>query len=151
MEINISNTFFIVDDEDYDRIRHLTFSLSDGRVMTYDKETNTASHLGRILLNITDPKILVDHKDRNPLNNRKLNLRPCLHIDNMQNQKKPKNNTSGYKGVDKQGNRWRASISVNYCRISLGGFSTAKEAAKAYNRAALKYHGEFASLNLIED
>jgi hypothetical protein len=44
-------------------------------------------------------------------------------------------------------NRWRARIRVNGKRISLGLFKDEIEAAKAYDRAARKYHGEFASLN----
>ena len=45
--------------------------------------------------------------------------------------------------------KWIAVISVNKTRYHLGVFKTAKEAAKAYNQAALKYHGKFARLNEV--
>lgn len=63
-----------------------------------------------------------------------------------------KNNpTSIYKGVEllKNGS-FRARIGHNNTKISLGCYSTELEAAKAYNEAAIKYHGEFAQLNDIQ-
>jgi hypothetical protein len=61
--------------------------------------------------------------------------------------------SSIYKGVywNTGCNKWLAKIGVNRKRIHLGVFACEKEAAKAYNRAAIKYFGEFARLNNIED
>lgn len=62
------------------------------------------------------------------------------------------NCTSKYKGVSWRvdGNCWRAVIMVNYKKISLGSFSDEENAAKAYDKAALKYFGEFAVLNFAK-
>jgi hypothetical protein len=56
---------------------------------------------------------------------------------------------SRYKGVDwaKDMKRWRARILVNGKRIYLGSFENEIDAAKAYDEAAKRYHGDFAALN----
>lgn len=63
------------------------------------------------------------------------------------------NNTSGYQGVtwDKEKKRWRAIISVNGKPMNLGKFKCKHEAARAYNSAARKYHGEGCFLNVIQE
>ena len=95
--------------------------------------------------------MLVDHVNGDGLNNRRRNLRPCTHTENMQNRAISRNNQSGYKGVfrDKNSNRlkWRAQLRANGQVHRLGGFRTAIEAARAYDEAAKKHHGEFARLN----
>ena len=99
------------------------------------------------------PGLLPDHKDRNGLNNTRENLRYATEAQNLQNRGMPKNNTSGYKGVMwcENKNKWRVQIKANNKRISLGYYSCIIKAAKAYNKAAIKYHGEFAVLNEIEN
>lgn len=87
---------------------------------------------------------VVDHIDNNPLNNRRSNLRLATIAENVRNSKLRSNSTSGYKGVSKVGNRWRAYIVVNKKQINLGLYATAEEASLVYREAALKYHGEFA-------
>lgn len=96
--------------------------------------------LGRTLLSSEQ----VDHKDRNGLNNIRSNLRLSSPAQNQQNQKRHKDNTSGYKGVRFSKDKWMARISVNGTRIYLGVFDTPELAHKAYCEAAKKYHGEFA-------
>jgi len=90
----------------------------------------------------------IDHKDNNGLNNRRENLRTATHAQNNQNKGKSKNNTSGYKGVnwEKRRNKWRARIYFNKNYIHLGYFNDIEEAAKAYEKAAKKYHGKFARI-----
>jgi hypothetical protein len=96
-------------------------------------------------------KLEIDHINKNRLDNRKKNLRFCTRSENLYNKTTNKNNTSGYKGVvwDNQRRKWCASISIERRRINLGFFQNKEEAAKVYNEAALKYHGEFASVNDI--
>lgn len=62
-------------------------------------------------------------------------------------------NSSGYQGVcwDKSCKRWKVTISVDGKPKNLGKFKCKHEAARAYNSAARKYHGEACFLNVIQD
>lgn len=90
-----------------------------------------------------------DHRKQNTLDNRKKNLRECTIQQNNCNQRIRKDNVSGFKGVfkAKRKKRWECGIRVNGKRKHLGYFDTKEDAAKAYDRAALEYFGEFAHLN----
>lgn len=94
---------------------------------------------------------LIDHRDGDGLNNRRRNLRVCKQHQNMSSRQAPANTSSGYKGVTKhtQNGNWCAQITHKYKRIYLGVFDDIVDAALAYNRAAKKYHGRFAVLNII--
>lgn len=95
----------------------------------------------------------IDHIDGNKLNNHISNLRAANQSENIANSKSRKNSTSKYKGVSKtkSGSNWIARIAKDGKQIWLGSFFNEKEAAKAYNEAAIKYFGEFAYLNKIEE
>ncbi len=97
---------------------------------------------------------LVDHKFGHTLDNRRENLRICNNTQNCRNSVKKSTNTSGYKGVyldnrEYLKKRYVAQIFVDRFHIKIGYFKTASEAAIAYNEAAIKYHGEFARLNVL--
>lgn len=94
------------------------------------------------------PKI-IDHINRDSSDNRISNLRECSQVENCRNRGINNNNTSGYKGVTKKGNKWRSEIRFRGDRKYLGSFICKHEAAKAYNEAAKKHHGEFAVINTI--
>jgi hypothetical protein len=92
----------------------------------------------------------VDHENRDPLDNRRCNLRVCLPEENYRNKNVRKDSASGIKGVDKtKAGRFRAQIKHLGKSYHLGVFGTAEEAALAYNKAAIELHGEFACLNNI--
>jgi hypothetical protein len=93
----------------------------------------------------------VDHKDRNGLNCQRDNLRPATDTQNRANSKILASNTSGYKGVSwhKRAGKWAAAIQFKGKKYHLGLFHLAAEAAEAYNAAAVKFFGEYASLNEI--
>jgi len=93
----------------------------------------------------------IDHHDQNSLNNKRNNLRPCTRSQNLANGRRQSNNTSGFRGVSwhEGGGKWRAYITVNGKRKHLGLYCYKTTAARAYNKAAVKYFGEFAVLNKI--
>ena len=93
---------------------------------------------------------LVDHEDGDGLNNQRYNVRVCDYNVNNWNRKVRHDAASPYKGVSVyRKTKWKATINFNGKQYWLGSFDCQKEAAKAYNLAAVKYHGAFAKLNQI--
>jgi hypothetical protein len=92
------------------------------------------------------PKPVCDHINGDSLDNRIFNLREATTAGNSQNCRKPKNNTSGIKGVSwhKKDKRWQAQIRVNYKPYYCGNFKTLEEAALAVAQKRQELHGEFA-------
>ena len=98
--------------------------------------------------------MLVDHINGNGLDNRKANLRLATGVQNGYNRRKTRKRTwSKYKGVtfDKRRKKWQAKIVVNGRKQYLGSFNNQLDGARAYDRAARKYHGEFAALNFADE
>lgn len=106
------------------------------------------STLHRIIADASE-KQSVDHVDGNGLNDQRENLRCCEHHQNLSNRGKNLNNTSGFKGVHLNKNRWVAAIWSENKIYYLGRFKTKEEAAIIYNKKATELHGEFAKLNKI--
>lgn len=90
-------------------------------------------------------KPFVDHIDQNPRNNNVTNLRWCTMSENQRNYHKPKNNTSGIRGVSfhKRLNKWMAVIIHLKKRYHLGYYNTIEEATEARKRKANELFGEF--------
>jgi DNA polymerase-1 len=107
-------------------------------------------HMHRAVLNVPD-EMLVDHINHNRSDNRKANLRPASLAQNNQNRTKYGHGTcsSKYKGVcwHRSMRSWEAQIRADGRSISLGYFHNEVRAARAYDRAAKRYHREFAALN----
>ena len=107
-------------------------------------------HMHRTVIKVPDGAF-PDHINRNGIDNRKANLRPADNSQNARNRAKyaTRRFTSRYKGVTwhRRQNHWRATIQVNKKPISLGQFTNETQAAKAYDRAAKRYHGQYACLN----
>lgn len=150
----------IVDAADYEWLmqwkwyalrRHDGRTYYAGREARLEDGSVVGLRMHRVILGIKDPRLEVDHVDGNGLNNERANLRVASHSQNVLNKHIYRNNSSGYKGVSLRsgGSSWRAYINVNGKRRYLGNYSTPAEAAEAYNRAALKYHGEYAKLNQV--
>lgn len=152
------NKIAFVDDEDYERANAFCWSAKKGTSTFYGKRgilyygENRKRHtltikLHRFILGITDPKIEVDHVDGNGQNNVRSNLRACSHQQNSYNRPpKPKYR---YKGVYPSRNKIKfyAHIQIEGKNVSLGVFDTEKDAAGAYDQAAIVHYGEFARLN----
>lgn len=90
---------------------------------------------------------IIDHKNRNGLDNRRKNLRRASFSQNQRNRQKSKNNLSGFKGVGIHSGIFRARITLNRTSHYLGHFVNPIEAAHAYDAAARRLHGSFAHLN----
>lgn len=108
--------------------------------------------LHRLIINAPDG-LLVDHRNTDTLDNRRSNLRLATRSQNSFNRQKTKSKTSSrFIGVcfDKRKGLWSACINFNRKRIWLGYFKNEIDAARAYDAAAKKYHGEFARLNFAE-
>lgn len=152
----------IVDDEDFERVSRHKWLASRGARTWYahatemqvvdgsKKRVTLAMH--RIVLSPL-PWQIVDHVNHDGLDNRRQNLRTCFKGENIANA--PKKRTpysSKFKGVNwkKQQQRWVAQITAGRRVIHLGLYATEEDAAKAYDRAAIQYFGEFACLNFPE-
>lgn len=143
----------LVDDEDYQRVVSLgkwTAHHIKGNwyALTTTRENGIKRNLYMHKLIATFPG-MVDHKNRNGLDNQKENLRPASASQNTANSKIPSNNTSGFKGVfyDPRKERWSARICVRGVRRRLGSYRTPEEAALAYDIAAKDGFGEYANPN----
>lgn len=142
---------FIIDDVDYELVSKYTWRFNNKYIKTAIKQSdgrykNTPLH--RFLLQINDSKQQIDHINLNRLDNRRSNLRLCTPSQNQANIKAHVRNKTGYKGVRARYGKFEAYIWKNKS-IYLGSFNTIKEAANAYNKAAIKLFGEFARLNEI--
>lgn len=122
-----------------------------GRVMAHTKgsaRTRKGVYLHRLILGPECEGSHVDHVNRDPLDNRRQNLRICTAHQNNMNRGKRKTNTSGFLGVDSRPNgKFRARVGINSKRVCIGDFDTAEEAAEARDMVASRLHGEFAALN----
>lgn len=94
------------------------------------------------LVHSSEPDGIIDHRDRDGLNNRSENLRECTHSQNMRNRLGMR--LGGLKGACRKLNRWEARICTGEQQLTLGYFDTEAEAHAAYCVAAAKYHGDFA-------
>jgi len=154
----------LVDDEDFDRVKNYPWGVlkcvtSDvlyvkaRRVDICNPRRYVSLH--RFILGVDDPKIFVDHKNGNGLDNRRENLRTSTNRDNCRNRGKQKNNTSGFKGVVviRSTGSYRCNFVIREGErrkyICSKTFKTPEEAALKYNELARQYHGEFAYQNPV--
>lgn len=152
--------YTIVEPADYYRLGHLKWHLKGSNAKKFyavrDVKTGPGKtrQLGLHREIMNEPKgLLVDHHNGNSLDNRMANLRPATSAQNVQNRPKRKNASSRFIGVcyNKRSKKWTANISYKGRKRWLGAFDNEIDAARAYNEAALKYYGEFARINLINE
>jgi len=138
---------FLVSAENYeDFVDGYKFSLDKDGYVRYSgaKDGLCKKRLHRIIMG--DPEdLVVDHINRNPLDNRRENLRIVTKQENSMNLSMSKRNKSGITGVcwHKGSGKWVARISYKYKHIFLGSFEKLEDARKAREDAEEEYFGEF--------
>ena len=153
------NQFTILDALDYYRYCAFKWTMGGQGSTVYAVRSTkigakiTTRRLHREIMNA--PKgLLVDHANNDTLDNRRANLRLATHFQNTCNRRKINSKTSSrFIGLywEKRSNRWVTHIKDHGKRIYLGRFKSEFDAAKVYDAAAKKYHGEFAHLNFAEE
>lgn len=150
-QISLSKGLFAkVDDIDFDYLSQWKWCANSNgyavRNQTFPRKTIL---MHRIVTN-AQGDFEVDHINGDRLDNTKSNLRICTHKQNTQNRPANHNNPNGYKGVTyttRGGGKYDAQIKVNGKHIYLGRFSNPEDAARSYDKAAIKHFGKFAQTN----
>ena len=141
----------LVDDEDYDRVAVFNWTRDANgyvcRKVTVRPGVRKKIMLHRFILR-APAGYDVDHKDGDLLNCTRDNIRIAHRWQNAHNRGACVGSRSPYKGVYiSRQRRPYAQITVNGKKYHIGTFNTEEEAARAYDRMALRLVGEFASLN----
>ena len=150
--IPITQGYFVqVDDEDFERLSKVKWQASVRKYTVYAINTKTIERgktttimMHRAILGVTDPKVYVDHRDGDGLNNCRINIRRCTPAENVQNRAINKNSKSGIKGVrwNKQRSKWTSQLCHNKKRYFIGHFDDKSEAEKAYKEKAMRLFGD---------
>lgn len=146
--LNKEGVYAQVDEEDAPFLTQWNWGLSQGYAVVKARGKSYLMHRVVASRYLDIQGFLVDHKDLDPLNNRRYNLRPATKAQNAQNRRATSRSTSGVKGVSPQGKRWRAQIrDIGGKTHYLGVYDTVDEAAEVYAEAAKRLHGEFGRTN----
>ena len=145
-----NNTIFYFDLEDYELIKNYTWSEHNGYIRTTTENKEILMH--RLVMKVTDNKIVVDHCGHNTVDNRKSKLRVTTSIGNQKNKSLSKNNKSGVTGVcwDKKVNKWHSYIWKDGKCLHLGRFENFDDACAIRKKAEDKYFGDFSYENSMK-
>jgi hypothetical protein len=115
------------------------------RKICVDRRYYHAHRLAYLWMTGAWPPEDVDHRNRQRADNRFQNLRPADKAQNAANTGLYRNSRSGFRGVARVGDKWKAHVSVRGIYQHLGMFKPAEEAALAAQAARESAFGEFAS------
>lgn len=124
----------MINKDDYNKVKWHRWCITNGSV------SNGHKRLSRFLMDETNPKILIDHIDNNPLNNTRENLRRSDSQKNSQNRKKAIGKTSKYIGVCffQTRQKWSSNVKHQGKNYGIGCYDNEEEAAKAHDLFILK-------------
>ena len=143
-----SSKQFMISIKDFDSVlSHDWYLNRNGYPFSYTAIYHT---LHRFLLGRQEKGMVIDHINRDKLDNRQNNLRVISSKENSYNRNKNSNSNNKYKGVQKRGNKFIAVITKDGVRREIPGFNTEEEAAETYNMMAEEMFGEFAGKNFIK-
>lgn len=144
-----------IDKEDMEKCSKLTWHYAKNKDSKYiqTRIKGKMIKLHRYIMNMNNSNLVVDHINRNPLDNRKLNLRICSYKENSFNKSIRVDNTSGIPGVSfhKTNKKWRAKIKYNNLTIHLGYFEDINEALINRRVAEEILFGEYSPNEKLEN
>lgn len=143
----------LVDDDDYASLSKFQWFAKRDKYTFYAARRSGKHHvtMHRILMQ-AEPRVEIDHKDGDGLNNQRYNLRRATHAQNLRGARGLRaTKTSKYRGVCFQKNvrKWRAGISFENKKFYLGFFESEFSAALAYDKKCRELFGLFASPNFL--
>ena len=147
-----TNKEFYFDLEDYDKIKNRCWSENkNGYIRCCINNKDVFMH--RLVMDVFDSEIVVDHKKHKNYDNRKSELRITNDHCNTMNEKLAINNTSGITGVSWEDKtlKWHAYIWYNGKSIHLGRFDKKEDAIKARKDAEEIYFGEYSYDNSMKE
>ena len=132
-----------MDNEDFEELsKYKWCAHNPGRNTYYAISGMPHIRMHRHILGLTKgDKKIVDHINKNGLDNRRANLRVVNTMENARNHMLSAKNTSGHTGVcwSKENKKWKAEITTNYKLIHLGYFDKIRDAIKARQLAEKHY------------
>lgn len=141
-----SDRVALVDDQFFADVIRLDWSIQVGRgSIRYAVCTRAGEQRGmhRFIAQIAGiESTLLDHKNRDGLDNRLDNLRPCDHAQNAWNVVRPVG-ASGVPGVYRNRNKWAVRFDHRGERLYLGSFADLNDAARVAEQAQRQLRGEF--------
>lgn len=171
IKIKLTQGFYaVIDKEDLDKVSKFNWFAVKSRRAIYAAthgENRETIKMHRVIMGLTESKLICDHIDHDGLNNRKQNLRVCTNSENVKNTTSRKNTSSKYLGVcyrpvrkrklkngdysiNEYTKKWVSQIQCNGKKFFIGRFLEEEQAAIAYNKIAFEKFGEFANLNILK-
>ena len=142
----------LVDADDYPLVENLNWYSRGGKrggsyatAFTHAAQGRKCVLMHRIILG-AKPGEFVDHINNDPLDNRRANIRICTQSENAQRKVIPVR-SSGFLGVEKQGDSYRARVTKSRKIVFSKNFPSAREAAENYDRVVTETYGPLARTN----